>query len=542
MTHPSPPSLRPRGARASLVALILPLSLAAPACGDDGADGSGGSAGVGGGGGGTTDPSPLPELTAAPLTTEQTLAYPAEAPGGAAEYDVRLPEDIAELLSGGYGQVSSAPGEAIVSRTLDDTSPPAPGPAAHMVSRFVHLADTQLADDESPARVVIFDAPRASTSGAFRPQEGHECRILNAAVRTINEIHQTLPLDVVILGGDNADNAQSNEVDWFQAILDGSDRVECDSGADDDPVPGPDNDPKDPFIAEGLDVPWKWVTGNHDVLNQGNFTIDFKYDDYFLDYGGAGTRDWSQPGGPVTQDLIPADERREGLYRDALLKKVAGAGDGHGIDGAVIDYGAAFYTFDLGESLRVIVMDTAAADVGGADGLLFRQDLEGFVIPSIALARDEGKYVILTSHHKSTSLADGDVFGGAGEPLPDAVLADELRAAIGGFDNVLMHLAGHTHIHRVLPVAPEGGHAYWEAESAALADFPHQMRLVEVHDMDNGFFMIRMVAFDFSTEGDPVAAEGKALGVIDYTSGWEADARGEAASRNVELWVPVPAL
>lgn len=542
MTHRRAASLRPRAARATLLALLLPLALAAVACGDDAADGSGGSAGQGGTGGGTTEPSPLPELTAAPLTTEQTLALPAEAPGGSAEYDVRLPEDIAELIAGGYGQVSTAPGEPIITRTLDETTPPAQGPAAHLVSRFVHLADTQLADDESPARVVLLDAPRAATSGAFRPQEGHECRILNAAVRTINKIHETLPLDVVVLGGDNSDNAQTNEVDWFQAILGGSERVDCDSGIDDDPVPGPDNDPKDPFIAEGLDVPWKWVTGNHDVLNQGNFTVEFKKDDYLLDYGGAGTRDWSQPGGPITQDFIAADERRAPLLRAELLAMVSADGDGHGIDQAVKDYGSAFYTFDLGESLRVIVLDTAAADVGGADGLLFRQDLEGFVIPSIALAREEGKYVILTSHHKSTSLADGDVFGGSGEPLPDAVLADELRAALGGFDNVLMHLAGHTHIHRVLPVLPEGGHPYWEAESAALADFPHQMRLVEVHDMDNGFFVIRMIAFDFSTEGDPIAAEGKALGVVDYTSGWAADARGEADSRNVDLWVPVPAL
>jgi len=219
---------------------------------------------------------------------------------------------------------------------------------------------------------------------------------------------------------------------------------------------------------------------------------------------------------------------------------VGGAGDGHGIDAAVLDYGAAFYGFDLGDSVRVLVLDTAAAHVGGADGLLLREDLERFVVPAIAQARDDGKYVILTSHHASTALRDGDVFGGSFQPT--AVLADELRAVVGTFDNVLMHLAGHTHIHRVRPVAPAGGHAYWEAESAALADFPHQMRLIEVHDMDNGFLVIRMVAMDFTTEGDPVSAEGKALGVIDYTSGWEADARGEAESRNVDLWIPVPTL
>lgn len=524
---------------APLLALLAAAALAG--CSDD-AGGTGGGPGGGGGGGATghPDPDPLPPLAAAPLTTEQTLTYPAEAPGGADEYDVKVPEDVQALLAAGYGDVGLGPGEAVVPRTLDGSAPPAPGPNARLVTRFVHLADTQMADDESPARVATLDTPRAALSGAFRPQEGHVCHVLNAAVRTINRVHQDLPLDVVVLGGDNTDNAQTNEVDWFQQILDGSPRVECDSGADDDPVPGPANDPKDPLFAEGLAVPWRWVTGNHDVLNQGNFTVEFKGDEYLYDYAGAGTRDWSQPGGPVVQDFIVPDERRAPLSRVDLLRKVSAAGDGHGIDDAVIDYGSAFYGFDVGDTVRILVLDTAAAHVGGADGLLLREDLEAFVIPALTQARDEGKVVILTSHHASTSLKDGDVFGGKLQPT--AVLTDEFRSVVGSFDNVLMHLAGHTHIHRVKVVEPTGGRAYWEAESAALADFPHQMRLVEVHDEDNGFYRVRMIALDFVTEGDPVAAEGKAIGVVDYTSGWEADARGEASSRNVDLYVPVPPL
>jgi 3',5'-cyclic AMP phosphodiesterase CpdA len=503
-----------RRASASLLALLAAAALVA-ACSDDGTTPGGGGGGAGGAGPtGHPDPDPLPPLSAAPLTTEQTLTYPAEAPGGAAQHDVKVPEEVQALLADGYGDVGIGPGEAVVPRTLDGAEP--------------------------PARVALLDAARAATSGAFRPQEGHVCHVLNAAVRTINRIHQDLPLDVVILGGDNSDNAQTNEVEWFQQILDGAPRVECDSGDDDDPVPGPANDPKDPLFAEGLAVPWRWVTGNHDVLNQGNFTVEFKRDEYLYDYAGAGTRDWSQPGGPVVQDFIVPDERRAPLERVDLLRLVSAAGDGHGIDDAVIDYGAAFYGFDLGDTLRVLVLDTAAAHVGGADGLLLREDLEAFVIPALTQARDEGKYVILTSHHASTSLKDGDVFGGKYQP--NAVLTDELQSVVGSFDNVLMHLAGHTHIHRVKAVEPAGGHAYWEAESAALADFPHQMRLVEVHDEDNGFYRIRMIALDFSTENDPVAAEGKALGVLDYTSGWAEDARGDAASRNVDLYVPVPPL
>jgi hypothetical protein len=106
-------------------------------------------------------------------------------------------------------------GEPVLPRTLDDSDPPAPGASPELLARFVHLADTQLSDDESPARLVT----STSQSGAFRPEEGYLCRMLNATVRTINRLHEDLPLDFVLLGGDNTDNAQTNELEWFMGVL-----------------------------------------------------------------------------------------------------------------------------------------------------------------------------------------------------------------------------------------------------------------------------------------------------------------------------------
>ena len=42
------------------------------------------------------------------------------------------------------------------------------------------------------------------------------------SVRTINRIHADAPLDLVLLGGDNADNAQENELTMAIQTLDGS--------------------------------------------------------------------------------------------------------------------------------------------------------------------------------------------------------------------------------------------------------------------------------------------------------------------------------
>jgi len=468
------------------------LSCAVLGCGDDSQ--------LGGGGAGAGEPVALAPLSKAPLTTEEMIE-PTKAPEPIGLLNPRLAEDVEALLEDGYGDYEIVEGEAVIARMMDGSAPPSHGANPTLVARFVHLADTQLADDESPARVLNVDSPMGLTSGAFRPQEGHECRILNAAVRTINKIGEDSPINFVVLGGDNADNAQTNEIDWVLGILSGSDLVDCDSGIDDDPVKGPNNDPKDPFIADGLTAPWFWVTGNHDVLNQGNFPPIDKQDEYLDDYAAVGTRDWSQPGGPVILGDIAPDERRQPLTGVGVLSRVRADGDGHGLPDSAISSGRAFYSFDVeGTALRVIVLDTAAPS-GSADGLIHQPEVDNFLIPELDAALADSKYVIVTSHHSSGQLTNGGGFGGIEQP--DAALEEDLQEVLGGYPNLLMHLAGHTHHHRAVPIEPMIGAPYWEVETSALADFPHQMRLVEIWNLDNGFLGIRMVAFDYQTEATP---------------------------------------
>jgi hypothetical protein len=103
-----------------------------------------------------------------------------------------------------------------------------------------------------------------------------------------------------------------------------------------------------------------------------------------------------------------------------------------------------------------------------------------------------------------------------------------------------MHLAGHSHVHLVTAVTPMMAGRYWEVETSALADFPHQLRLIEVWDEDKGYIGIRSVAIDYQTENDPVAADGRRRGIADYVAGWETDGSGTPADRNVELYVLKP--
>jgi 3',5'-cyclic AMP phosphodiesterase CpdA len=305
-------------------------------------------------------------------------------------------------------------------------------------------------------------------------------------------------------------------------------------------VPGPGNDGKDPFVADGLAMPWKWVTGNHDVLVQGNLEVDDGNRSAVLDSSAnGGTRDYKQGGVIVNgSDTVVKDPKRALLSRKDMVAKIVADKDGHGLTAAEKESGRATYAFDTEGNFRFVVLDTAH-ERGGAEGVITQRELDRVIKPLLDKAKADGKWVILASHHAQTSLStDGGAFG---KPEPDALGPDQWAAFIGKYDNVLFSMVGHSHRNRVRPVTPAGGHPWWEVMTAAIADYPHQFRVVEIFDQDNGWIMMRAVAVDFAVDGDPVAEEGRKRGVVDFTSGWlPDDGVGEPTDRNVELWIKKP--
>jgi hypothetical protein len=486
-------------------------------------------------------PTALPVLASATTTADGTLtAKSARQEYTAGPNPGSAPADLQSYLDRGMGELAPSPALAYVTKAIDGSTPPAPGANAKKLLRFVHLADMQLNDDESPTRVGQLDSA-GFTSSALRPQDAYLCRMANASVRTINAFHRKEPIAFTLMGGDNSDSAQSNEVDWVLGILSGSPEVECDSGEDDDLVPGADNDGKDPFVAEGLAMPWKWFTGNHDVLVQGNVAVnDFNSSIAISDTASNGTRDYRNGlKGAITADIVIADPRRALLVPTALMTKVAGDKDGHGIGAAEKASGRATYTFDTENNFRVLVIDTTH-HTGGSDGVIRQADVDSTIKPLLDKAKADGKWVILSSHHATSSLTPEG--GALGTKEPDALLPEAWAAFIGGYPNVLFSMVGHSHQNRATAIRPTGtGHPWWEVMTAAIADFPHQFRVIEIFDQDNGWIMMRATTSDFSVEGDPVALEGRRRGTVDFTSGWlPKDGTGNADERNVELWIKKP--
>lgn len=275
-----------------VLACALFLSLALTGCNDDGGDvfvdGDRPGQGSESDGNGGTDGSLQKAVVSTqgrlvPVQGEDLIINPplrhAAAPepgamadaGGSGFVDRETGEPVSEFPN--IGKFERGAGSPRVTRNelvaaMTDLAP-ASEPAS--VYWMLHMADMQVVDEESPGLIPAskFAVPTV-TSAAYRPQNPYIVHTANAMVEAAEEVQKrTRAYDLAVHTGDAIENAQQNELDWFVTLLDGG-RVEPDSGERVDLIPGPGNDPQDPFDANGLSAPWLSTIGNHDLNVIGN--------------------------------------------------------------------------------------------------------------------------------------------------------------------------------------------------------------------------------------------------------------------------------
>jgi hypothetical protein len=439
---------------------------------------------------------------------------------------------------GHSGELERGPGEPFVQRTeLARRSRP-----TRQLALFAQFTDAHVRDEESPARVPFLDRYGGAFSSTFRPQEALSPQVLAATVRALDALHP----QAVVESGDLIDNDQSNELDQALAILRGG-RVDPNSGApgysgvqsrsDPDPLyyrpdvdaprhPGLLAAAERPFRSPGVNAPWYPVVGNHDLLVQGELAPTPALDavatgprrlvqlDQSVPVSSANERFAAQEvarllanGLPGRTAHTPPDPRRRLLSAPELLARLRAASHASG-SGPLLRY-----AFDIGPSVRAIVLDTVSR-VQGSGGVMPTAEL-GWLRNQ--LARAGRRWVVVFSHQALTSFPEG---------APALALLDR-------DPRVVAAIAGNSHKNRIEPRRTAAG-GYWLITTSSLADYPQQARAFRLVETADGRVALETWMVDH--DDSDMAGTSRELSYLDVQGGRPNDFAGRRSDRNAVLY------
>ena len=472
------------------------------------------------------------------LTTIDRTIVPVPVPSSSPSI---LPFEVAKYALNGYGVWQYGPGVGYEKRLDIMPSGYSTSSATNTAKllRFFTMTDIHITDKESPAEGP-FLGYKGGTISAYSPIEMFTTHVLDAAVQTINALHNQNPIDFGIALGDLVNNNQYNELRWFIDVMDGK-TINPDSGVKDDPIPGPGNDYQDEYKAAGInkEIRWYATLGNHDhfwmgtnpvndyirrvligdsILKMGNIFSPggFSRRDYYMGtfdgktiYGdviGAG------PVGTISPVLIAADPNRRSLTKSDFMKEffnTYSVPQGHGFSQANIAQSLACYTFEPKSNLplRVIVLDdTQRDDDTGAliygYGSLDKERWD-WLVSELDKGQTDGKLMIIAAHIPIGVELPGSYTGWWANAY---VTENNLIAKLHTYPNLLLWISGHRHLDAVTALkSPDPNHpelGFWEVETRSLREFPQQFRTFDIlRNSDNTVSI-------FATDIDPAVKEG----------------------------------
>lgn len=170
------------------------------------------------------------------------------------------------------------------------------------------------------------------------------------------------------------------------------------------------------------------------------------------------------------------------------------------------------------------------------------------------------RLIVIFAHHPTVSMHNQ-------APTSPGFEGEDLIELLLRFPNVILNVNGHTHENRIWPHSSEElGTAYWEVNTAAIADHPTQSRVIEIADNRDGTLSIFGTVFDAAVAPDVAQLDWRGhdhtseieLGDAerdineDWLASWGREvmfhdpqrdlmALGEPKDRNVELLLHAPA-
>jgi len=482
-------------------------------------------------------------------TTRQETVVPDNTPWG---LNTVFPYEVSQYAENGYGTWQYGfgldAGKRLDIMPTDYESTSVTNTAKLLT--FFAMTDIHITDEESPAQAILMGY-RGGSSSAYSPVMMYTTQVLDAAVQTINALHQKNPFDFGISLGDTCNSAQYNETRWYIDVLDGG-TITPDSGDKDDPVAGQNNDYQDQFRATGLDktIPWYQTLGNHDHFFTGFLPLNeyirntllgteiINLGNPFIDPAGADSRglymgslDGRTPygdiigAGPVADfpsgaPTIPAaDENRRALSRTEWMSEFFRTSSnpvGHGFSQSDVDNnGFACYSFQPRSDIpiKVIVLDDTQTDddlndpasLGYGHGSL-DQERYDWLVAELEEGQAAGQLMIIAAH-----IPIGvEVFPSMMCWNPNAAVTEaQLLATLHSYSNLILWIAGHRHCNQVtaLPynASDPSDHpefSFWEVETSSLRDFPQQFRTFEIVRNSDKTISI------FVTDVDPAVRDG----------------------------------
>lgn len=491
------------------------------------------------------------------------------------------PGDIARSAERqAYRRLAAGPGAARLRR--DDLGTGGGfGPTSRSLVYLVHVTDLQIADVQSPGRFEFFETYRGQPGmsaliPAQRAQESIGAHAISEMLGTVGHHLESRDtgahLQLAVSTGDNLDNAQWNELEWYMALMSGG-TVGASRGytgvqSPDWPgdlywkpdersgrfqrilgfptVPGLLDRAVAPFESPGLPIGWVSCYGNHDGLPFGEVVPTPPYRAIVtggrkpvalapgIDMSGQVDALYAWPerflSGP--SHMVPSDERRRIVdRRDFVGAHLAAPGwpAGHGYSPRNMEDGTAYGVVDLGPMIRLVLLDTTNLD-GSSQGSLGVRQMQwleeqliavhsSYYIPDGRRAHtvNDDRLVILSSHHGLDSLTNFRHLGNGLEPDQPRVGREVVQALVHRFPNVVLWLNGHRHVNEVAVRAAPGdaGTGFADVATCSIADWPSQARLVELVANEDGTLSVLTQMLD---HGAPALPEDATTDVANLAS------------------------
>ncbi|MEV1121776.1 TIGR03767 family metallophosphoesterase [Actinosynnema sp. NPDC049800] len=464
----------------------------------------------------------------------------------------------------GYRRLQAGPGWPVVVRS--DLATPGAGRADRRTSLacFVQFTDMHMVDAQSPARFE-YTHPLLG-AGAFRAHETLAQHTSTALVQRINSIgagpFTNRPIDFMMTTGDNTDNHELIELDWFLTVLNGG-RITANTG---DParyegvqdsgvksywnphstlvddykakgfphLPGLLDAAIRPFDSPGLRIPWYCTFGNHDdsvvgTLPDGLPIVDGLYTSNRKIMGFTDgqvqrlAKAMTDPAhvldaaavvaeGGLVRTVTPDARRRPfttaEFVRAHLDPRHTGPGPhGHGFTDDNADGVDVFYTFPIAPGVTGVSLDTTTTG-GFADGSI---GLHQYLWLERTLKRGSSRYydVLGFPHRQDVTDELFILFSHHTSWTMGNVLPDRRRPLDPRLDGkALVDLLGrfpnvvawvNGHTHENR-IVPHGTgeRAFWEINTAAHVDHPQHARIIELADNGDGTLSL----FTTLVEGD----------------------------------------